>query len=60
MTYAEFKKVKVGSQCVIISTGEPGTVLAVNNETYDIRLAAKRVGLGMTKEWYNYTLLGKL
>lgn len=60
MTYAEYKKVKVGGQCVIIQTGEPGTVIAVNHETSEIRLAAKRVGMGMTKLWYSYTLLGKL
>ena len=60
MTYSEYKKVKAGGQCVIISTGEPGTVLAVNHETSEIRLAAKRVGMGLTKLWYNYTLLAKI
>lgn len=60
MTYDEYKKVKVGSQCVIIRTGEPGTVTAVNSETSDIQLVAKRYGLGVEKEWFNYTLLGKL
>ena len=60
MTYAEYKKVKVGGQCVIIQTREPGTVLAVNREKDEILLSAKRVGMGLTKHWYNYTLLGKI
>lgn len=60
MTYAEYKKVKAGGQCVIIQTGEPGTVLAVNRETNEIYLSAKRVGMGLTKLWYHYILLGKI
>jgi hypothetical protein len=60
MTFEEFKKVKVGSQCVIIKTGEPGSVLSVNNGTGDVLLQAKRAGRGVTKEWFHYIQLGKL
>lgn len=60
MTHKEFCEVENGSKCVIISTGEPGKVLAVNREEGQIRLEAKRVGLGLVKNWYNYTELGKL
>lgn len=60
MTYNEFKKLKAGDQCVIIKTGEPGRVMAVNSKTDNIQLQAKRAGLGMTKEWYNYTYLAKI
>jgi len=60
MTYDEYKRVKVGSQCVISWSGEPGTVTAINAETSDIQLAAKRCGMGMTRLWYHYTQLGKL
>ena len=60
MTYKEYNEVKVGGTCVIISTGEPGKVLAVNKGKCEIYLEAKRVGLGVVKKWYNYTELGKL
>lgn len=60
MTYREFKNVRAGSLCVIARTGEPGTVLAVNSQTGDILLQAKRCGLGVRKEWFNYTKLGKI
>lgn len=60
MTYDEFKKVKVGGHCVIIQTGEPGVVTAVNPQRSEILLVAKRAGMGNTKLWYNYTQLGKL
>ena len=60
MKYNEFKKLKAGAMCVIIKTGELGRVMAVNSKTDDIQLQAKRAGLGMTTEWYNYTYLAKI
>lgn len=60
MTYNEFKKLKTGDLCVVIKTGEIGRVIAVNSMTDDIQLQSKRTGLGITKEWYNYTYLAKI
>ncbi|MBQ9093282.1 MAG: hypothetical protein IJY03_04715 [Prevotella sp.] len=60
MIYDEYKKLKVGDKCVIIKTGEPGTVLNINRDTSDIQLQAKRHGMGMTKDWYHYTYLAKI
>jgi dsDNA-specific endonuclease/ATPase MutS2 len=60
MNYEEYRKLKVGDDCVIIQTGEPGKVLSINNKTSDILLGAKRVVKGYVKEWFNYTHLGKI
>lgn len=60
MIYDEFVKLKVGDQCVIIKTGEPGIVTNINRERGDVQLKAKRYCIGMTKEWYNYTYLAKI
>lgn len=59
MIYDEFKKVKVGGTCVIIRTGEPGTVTAVNHERSEIQLEVKK-GPSRGKNWFNYCQLGKL
>lgn len=60
MTYEEYKSLKVGGLCVIIKTGEPGRVLEINRNTQDVRLVARRTGLGIVKEWFNYTHIAKL
>lgn len=60
MIYDEYKKLRVGDTCVIIRTGEPGKVLNINRERDSIQVQPKRYGMGMTKEWYNYTYLAKI
>jgi len=60
MTYDEYRSLRNGNRCVIIKTGEPGTVLAINRETDDVLVEAKRVARGRVKEWFNYTYIAKL
>ena len=59
MTHDEYKRLRNGDTCVIIRTGEPGKVVTINRKTDDILLYGKQVGKGVTREWFNYTLLGK-
>jgi enhancing lycopene biosynthesis protein 2 len=35
-------------------------VLAINRETDDVLVEAKRVARGRVKEWFNYTYIAKL
>lgn len=60
MTIEEYNKVTLGSTAVIIRTGEAGSVISLNRQWGGIKLSAIRAGLGLTKAWYHYTLLGKL
>lgn len=60
MRIEEFKKLKVGDQCVIIKTGEPGIVLHINRGTDDVQVTAKRAGIGWSTEWFNYTYIEKI
>lgn len=60
MTDKEYKRLKIGDDVVIIKTGEAGVVTAINRNSDSIQVQAKRAGLGMTKDWYNYTYLATI
>lgn len=60
MQFEEFEKLKVGGQCVIIQTGELGRVLEINRNTSGVYVVARRAGMGVVRQWFNYTYLAKL
>jgi len=60
MVYDEFKKLKIGDECVIIQTGELGRVIEINRKTSDVYVRAKRVGMDIVKQWFNYTYLARI
>lgn len=60
MTYKEYKKMKVGAPCVIIQTGEEGKVTEIAYGCDRLEVHAKRHGLGIVSQWFNYTEIASI
>lgn len=60
MTSIEFKGLKVGSEVVIIQMGEYGVVTSINRTTDKIQVTARRHGMGIVHQWFNYTELARI
>ena len=51
---------KVGAPCVIIQTGEEGKVTEIAYGCDRLEVHAKRHGLGIVSQWFNYTEIASI
>lgn len=59
MDYKDYKKLKNGDKCVVVSTGTLGTVTQINRNTGVVRINTN-MGAADLERWYNYIELGKV
>ena len=60
MDFRDYKKLKVGSKVVIISTGEEARVSAVYKDDGKVQIVANRHGLGRVTQVFHYVELARI
>lgn len=60
MDFRDYEKLKVGSEVVIISTGEVGRVSAIYRNDGKVQVVANRHGLGRVTQVFHYIELARI
>lgn len=60
MDFRDYEKLKVGSEVVIISTGEVGRVSAIYRNDGKVQIVANRHGLGRVTQVFHYIELARI
>ena len=60
MDFRDYEKLKVGSEVVIISTGEVGRVSAIYRNDGKVQVVANRHGLDIVTQVFHYIELARI